>query len=226
MANTLPRGIRNNNPGNLRHGDPWQGLASNQPDPAFCTFQSPVYGIRALARTLITYQDKYGLRTIAQIISRWAPPVENNTQSYVQAVARQTGLAANQSLDMHCYKDLLAVAQAIIRHENGRGPLATPSTWYDASTLDKGLELAGVERPTRTAGKIPLTRETIGATATGGVGLAELADALPQVTEAITQADGHLTSGSIVRVAIGLTLVGVAIFIAWSQVKRHQQGVL
>jgi len=100
-----PRGIRNNNPGNIRrNGDPWQGLAETQGDKEFFTFATPVYGIRALARTLITYQDRHGLRTIRQIISRWAPPVENDTESYVKAVtAATTGIglveALQQTLD-------------------------------------------------------------------------------------------------------------------------------
>jgi seryl-tRNA synthetase len=57
-----PRGIRNNNPGNIRrNGDPWQGLAERQGDVEFFTFKTiPIYGIRALARTLIAYQDKHG----------------------------------------------------------------------------------------------------------------------------------------------------------------------
>ncbi len=58
------------------------------------------------------------------------------------------------------------------------------------------------------------------------MGLAQIADVLPQVSEAITQANGHLASGSAVRIAIGLALVGIAVFIAWSQVRRHQAGVL
>ena len=226
MSTRTPRGIRNHNPGNLRHGDPWQGLAAKQADPEFCTFQSAAYGIRALARTLITYQDKHGLRTIKHIIMRWAPPSENNTETYIRMVSQQTQRGANDELDMHCYRDLKALTEAIIRHENGRGPLNTPNTWYDEATIDKGLELAGVERPIRAAGPVPITRETIGATATGGVGLAQIADVLPQVSDAIHSANDHLSSGTAVRLAVGLTLISISIFIAWAQVRRHQSGVL
>ncbi|WP_417251073.1 hypothetical protein [Castellaniella sp.] len=223
-----PRGIRNHNPGNLRWGDPWQGLvpANRRTDKAFCQFVSAAYGIRALARTLITYQDKYGLRSVRQIISRWAPTSENDTQAYIQAVADQIGRGADDPLDMQIYSDLKAVAEAIIRHENGRGSLATPNTWYDNQTIDKGLALAGIEPPKKAAGPIPVTRETIGATATGGMGIAQIADVLPQVSEAINQANGHLASGSAVRMGIGITLVAIAIFIAWAQIRRHQAGTL
>ena len=65
-----PRGIRNNNPGNLRQGDDWQGLADPQIDKEFCVFQSSLWGIRALARVLLNYQRKHQLHTVTQIISR------------------------------------------------------------------------------------------------------------------------------------------------------------
>lgn len=223
-----PRGIRNHNPGNLRWGDPWQGLvpAKRRTDKAFCQFVSAAYGIRALSRTLITYQDKYGLRTVRQIISRWAPASENDAQAYVQVVARQIGRGADDQLDMQSYRDLRAVTEAIIRHENGRGILSTPNAWYDSQTINKGLALAGIEPSKKAAGPVPVTRETIGATATGGMGIAQIADVLPQVSDAINQANGHLTSGSAVRMGIGVTLVAIAIFIAWAQIRRHQAGTL
>ncbi|WP_103035313.1 hypothetical protein [Castellaniella caeni] len=221
-----PRGVRSNNPGNIRHGDPWQGLADKQPDPDFCTFASAAYGIRALARTLITYQDKYKLRTTRQIISRWAPPKENDTNAYVRAVATQTGRAANDQLNMQSYADLRPLVEAIIRHENGAGPLPTANTWYDAQAIDKGLALAGVEPPRRTAGPVPVTRETVGATATAGVGISQLAETAPAVMDAVTNAQDSLTSGQISRVVVGVVLVALAVFIAWSQVSKHKAGVL
>jgi len=226
----LPRGIRNHNPGNIRWGDPWQGLVpkTKRTDTAFCQFINAAYGIRALARTLITYQDKHSLTTIEEIISRWAPPGDNNkTQAYIYAVARQTGFRPIEILDMHNYQDLRAVAEAIIRHENGKGPLATANTWFDPQTIDKGLALAGVEPVTRAAANIPVTRETIGATATGSAGVAQIADVLTSMpADALAQANAHLSSGSTLRLGIGVALIAVAVFIAWSQVKRHQAGTL
>lgn len=53
-----PRGIRNNNPGNLDNTNPWQGLVANPAEPRFATFKDPTWGVRALAVTLITYHDK------------------------------------------------------------------------------------------------------------------------------------------------------------------------
>lgn len=221
-----PRGVRNNNPGNIRHGDPWQGLAKGQTDPAFATFQSAAYGIRALARTLITYQDRYGLNTVRGIITRWAPPVENDTEAYVQGVAEQVGVKPDAQIDVQTYMTLRPLVEAIIRHENGRGPLATANTWYDDRTIDKGLALAGVEPSQRTVARVPVTKETVGATATAGVGISQLAEAAPAVVDAITRQQDSLSSGQISRVVVGLVLVGLAVFIAWSQINRHKAGVL
>lgn len=219
----LPRGIRNANPGNIELGDPWQGLTDSQTDGRFAQFVNPAYGIRAIARTLITYQDKHGIRTVSGAIHRWAPPIENDTDAYVRAVQRAVG---GDLVDMHDYRYLRPLVEAIIRHENGVGPLKNVNTWYDSATIDKGLELAGVRPDNRTVGKVPVTKETVGATATGAIGIAEVADGLPGVVAAIHGADDHLSSGSVVRIVIGLVLVAAAIFIAYGQVKKHQSGAL
>ena len=69
------RGLRNCNPLNIRRtADLWQGLAERQPDPEFFTFRSMPWGYRAAFIVLRTYCHKYGLRTVRDIIARWAPP--------------------------------------------------------------------------------------------------------------------------------------------------------
>lgn len=176
--------------------------------------------------TLITYQDKYGLRTIRGIINRWAPPVENNTEAYIQGVAKQTGCGADDLLDLHSYAELRPLVEAIIRHENGNGPLDTENTWYDEATIRAGLSRAGVEPPKRAAGPVPVTRETVGATSTGIIGVAQLADIAPKMIDALTNQQDHLTSGNIAQIVLGAVLVGLAVFIAWSQVNKHKAGVL
>lgn len=80
------RGIANNNPGNIRHGSRWLGLAPVQNDSSFCTFSSMVYGIRALVCLLRTYHYKYDCNTLREVIYRYAPPCENNTWAYMQYV--------------------------------------------------------------------------------------------------------------------------------------------
>ena len=77
------RGFRNNNPGNIRHGSKWRGLAPNQNDTAFCTFINVEHGIRAIFKILNTYEKKHNLVTVEDIINRYAPPVENDTGAYI-----------------------------------------------------------------------------------------------------------------------------------------------
>ena len=86
MNQKLPRGIKNNNPGNIRHGANWQGLNPNgrDIDPAFCVFNTPVAGIRALAKVLVNYKKIHGLKTVWEFISRYAPSNENQTIAYIQ----------------------------------------------------------------------------------------------------------------------------------------------
>lgn len=88
-----PRGLRNNNPLNIRRSpSKWLGevdILSGRQDATFCQFNSLVYGYRAAAKLLQTYQTKYKLYVLSQIIGRWAPPNENNTRAYATRVAQQ-----------------------------------------------------------------------------------------------------------------------------------------
>lgn len=237
-----PLGVRLNNPGNLEWGDPWQGLVSradsmyaeigtNQ-QKRFAQFISPVYGIRAIARTLITYQDKRVARdgsridTIREVIERWAPASENNVDAYTTAVRKAVfgdPKAAIQPLNVHEYKTMKPLVEAIIRHENGKGPLKTPNSWYSDETIDEGLRMAGIRPET---GTVPVTSETVGATITGGAGLAQISEVLPEVVSAIRVNEDNLSSGEILRTIIGVVLVGAAIYMAYGQVKKYRAGLL
>ena len=68
----LPRGIRNMNPGNIKLGTDWDGLADEQSDPTFCVFKETVWGIRALMRILLVYRFSHKKYNVDDIISRWA----------------------------------------------------------------------------------------------------------------------------------------------------------
>jgi len=128
-----PRGIRNNNPGNIRHGDQWVGLATEQEDPSFCSFIKPEYGIRAMGKILVNYQRRYGINTVRGIINRWAPPVENDTDAYVAHVADVVGVDPDEKVVV---ADVLAkLIPVIIKHENGQMP-------YSDEQIAKGIEMA------------------------------------------------------------------------------------
>ena len=90
----IPRGIRNNNPLNIRRSkDQWQGLRALQTDPSFCQFETLEYGWRAAFKLLTrTYYHTYRLFTIRAIINKWAPPNENKTEAYIKNVSRLTGI--------------------------------------------------------------------------------------------------------------------------------------
>jgi hypothetical protein len=127
-----PRGIRNNNPGNIRLGAPWVGLAPEQPDPDFCTFEDPKYGIRALAKILKAYEQN-GRRTIRTIIDRYAPPSENLTNEYAAHVASLCGVDPDAPIEVTAL--LPQLIPAIITHENGKQP-------YPEDTILAGIALA------------------------------------------------------------------------------------
>ena len=99
----LPRGIRNNNPLNIRRTakDQWKGLRAHQTDASFCQFESLDYGWRAAFYLLTrTYYHKYRLFTIRAIINKWAPPQENLTATYIQNVSRLTGIPPDEPIGM------------------------------------------------------------------------------------------------------------------------------
>lgn len=132
QAKDLPRGIRNNNPGNIEIGEDWEGMSTDQSDGRFVQFESPEYGIRAMAKILGTYKEKYGLDTIEGVVSRWAPPNENDTEAYINSVVKMSGISRNRRLSD---SDLKEVIKAMIRQENGDMP-------YDEETIARGVELA------------------------------------------------------------------------------------
>lgn len=123
------RGIRNNNPGNLRPtGDKWQGMAGTSDN--FLVFENIIWGCRALSTDLSNKFFK-GLNTVTKIIGQYAPPSENNTIAYINAVSNAIGVTPDQPLNWT--KDLLAkFTRAVIMHENGtQGSIVT-----DAEILD------------------------------------------------------------------------------------------
>lgn len=136
-AVSTPRGIRNNNPGNvIRDKTLWRGAAADQSsDPRFVVFDSPTWGIRAACVILLNYQIRHGLHTVTGLINRWAPPVENDTRAYVSAVAKALSVGPLDPVDVTQAATLGVLVRAVIQHENGQQP-------YDDMTIDKGVHLA------------------------------------------------------------------------------------
>lgn len=128
-----PRGIRNNNPGNIeRTSVRWKGMAADQSgDPRFIVFTAPEWGIRAIARILLG-DWREGQNTIASLINEWAPPHENDTRAYVAAVGRAAGVDPYKPADIPGL--LPKIIAAIVRHENGVQP-------YRAELIQLGIDL-------------------------------------------------------------------------------------
>ena len=131
-----PRGIRNNNPGNIRYdGTRWQGLAEPPTDGAFCRFVDAEHGIRAVARILTVYYERHGLATVRGIVNRWAPPTENDTDAYVAHVAKRIGVGPDDVIDPRESSVIRVLVAAIILHENGVQP-------YDDDVIRSGIAMA------------------------------------------------------------------------------------
>ena len=131
----VARGIRNNNPGNIRIGINWLGRVVPGKDLSFVEFKSMPYGVRALYIDLIN-KHKSGLRTIRDIIYKYAPPTENLTNAYIASVAQSMKLGAN-TLFAPTAKNFTALAKAIVKHENGKDANMVLASDYAA-----GLALA------------------------------------------------------------------------------------
>lgn len=125
MDKKLPRGIRNNNPLNIRKGNNWQGEVDKCSDGAFEQFVSMQWGIRAGFKILKNYMTGYGgrvkaLTNIHDIIHRWAPPNENNCKAYIESVCRFSGLHEFEKLQFSDRNKMLALVDGMIRVECGQ----------------------------------------------------------------------------------------------------------
>ena len=116
----MSRGLKNNNPGNIRRSKTrYVGEISPSADAEFKQFESVAYGYRAMFVLLDSYRRRYSLSTIRQMINRYAPPSENFTEGYVRYVVTQTGIAPDESLDTLSPHDMVPFVAAISKVENG-----------------------------------------------------------------------------------------------------------
>lgn len=234
MAQTQkPKGIRQNNPGNLEWGSPWQGLVprAQSKSPRFCEFTDAVFGIRAIAVTLITYYDKRKAKdgsridSAREIVERWAPGVEkgNNVSAYANNIARLLNIGPNdETINMHDYDQLFAIVSAIIGTENGfNGPLKgkTANTWYSDDIIEEALRRAGVVKHK----KVVDSTTTIAASTTV-LGVAQLVEVIQPVKEAVHSASGDLSSGDYARIFLGVATVGIGLYLGYVRYRKFKVG--
>lgn len=120
---TTPRGIRNNNPGNIRNSErnDWAGEVSkaDKKDNAFEEFEDIPHGVRAMMKLLLKYQRSYNLHSIKELIERWAPRDENDTAAYVRWVCREMQMPDCCRLDLSDKGTMCALVDAMCYMENG-----------------------------------------------------------------------------------------------------------
>ena len=117
--NELPRGLRNNNPGNIRrNSDVFQGEINPSRAKEFTQFKNMAYGYRAMYKILSNYYNKYQLNTIRKMISRWAPENENNTAAYVSLVSSYSGVGPDDLISFD-REQMIRIVAGMSRVENG-----------------------------------------------------------------------------------------------------------
>lgn len=230
----LPRGIRNHNPGNIEYNPSvkWRGQIGS--DGRFIQFQSPEYGIRAIVKILLTYQRKYRLKNITQIINRWAPPVENNTNAYIQAVAAKLAISATAPIDINDPTTARELVKAIISHENGQ----KYSNYYPNNLIEQSIGLAGIKITPRPKALQELSKSkrcgaaVAGATATvagTSIALEQINDTLSQVQTAGLSASGliaHLTDTRWLIWGIATVALTAFCIVIWSKYHDSRRAPL
>lgn len=106
----IPRGMRNNNPLNIRIGNVWLGEVANPTDTQFEQFVHIKYGLRAAFVLLRRYINHYKRNTIPLIISSWAPSTENNTRAYIEAVVKLSGISSDDTI---AYNDKVSMCKLV-----------------------------------------------------------------------------------------------------------------
>lgn len=134
MTRTIPRGIRNNNPCNIRVGNVWLGEVQNPTDSQFEQFVNMHYGLRATFVLLRRYIKHYKRNTLQSIIESWAPRLENDTEAYVMNVSKRAGIAPLQPILFEDKDTMCKLVDAMIVQECGQ-----PVPFKD---IEKGYEMA------------------------------------------------------------------------------------
>lgn len=157
------RAERNFNPGNLNYAGQAGATLESGSGARFAKFASEEEGIAALVRQLRLYQQR-GIDTIGEIVKKYAPPSENDTQAYIASMVRWTGLSADEKLDFNDTDTVRRMVQGISRKEGRFTPL---SEGQIMSGIGIANQRAGLPAPSITTGDI-----TINTQATDAAGIA------------------------------------------------------
>lgn len=119
---TQPRGIRNNNPLNIRRStQKWRHKVAIPTDQSFEQFDRIEWGIRAAFVIMRTYLGRqYRCRTVRDVIARWAPSCENNTENYIYWVCKESCIQQDEILDIKNKNQMCRLLWAMAWYENGQ----------------------------------------------------------------------------------------------------------
>lgn len=124
LTKKIPRGLRNNNPGNIRNleTNDFQGEVKykDKKDAEFEEFVAMKWGVRAMMKILLRYNKRYACRNLEDLIRHWAPENENNTAAYIKKVCTMTGLNPKWEVDLSQKDTMCSIVDAMIYVENGQ----------------------------------------------------------------------------------------------------------
>lgn len=224
MKSKLPLGMRLNNPFNLKLQKPrikWQGRVEDYAltQTVFDEFVNITKGVRAGTIDLITKYDR-GLNTVRKIIEVFAPESENDTEAYIRAVciflSRKLSFTVRDDtpLNLHDYDTIEAFDRAIVRHEQGKGPLPG-GEWIADGVYVEALRQAGI---TRTQKQVVTQSKTIRATSLAGVGATTLG--VTSVLDAAQEAKSVLDPGSYIYAAITIIVLICCAYVVYDRVRK------
>ncbi|MEP8590132.1 hypothetical protein ABKW10_21000 [Enterobacter asburiae] len=122
---SAPRGIRNNNPGNLNYAGQQGATMEGGEGGRFAVFESMQHGVAALYKQLQLY-FKRGINTLSSIVKTYAPASDNNNvDAYISALTKATGKGANEVLDSGDTATIARLMKGIVDHENGKGYISS-----------------------------------------------------------------------------------------------------
>jgi hypothetical protein len=222
------RGERNNNPGNIDYSprNKWVGQLGIEPPPnpstrpRFARFDSPLNGGRAVVVLMQNYQDDKGKNTVRGLIETYAPPNENRTNVYVDAVARAVGVDPGAVIDVHQYRYMRPLLEAIIRHENGR-------VIYSPAEIDEMLRRGGVVNPAAPAVPSPTAppapkKSAVASPGISGLGVASTPAAIasePNLRAAL-ESSGYLWPLAV----LGVAGVLLSAYVAWRTLRPKPEA--
>jgi len=163
LMSSLPRGARNNNPLNVT-GTGWAGQTGS--DGRFATFATADAGRAAADQNLQAYHGKHGIDTVAGVVSRWAPPNENDTAAYIDRVSRKLGVDPNARLGLADAGARSQLLDAMSEHETPGSIAPVDLKSISDADLMASLQAHGGDAAPPPS-KLPLPRQVVTNAKTG-----------------------------------------------------------